>query len=188
MLKWIIRILWVGLVMGCGQSNPQVVIETELGDITVAVNVKQAPVTGANFLRHVERGSYTGGTFYRVVRDGNQPNNDVKIAVIQGGSGDRADDYEPIPHETTAQTGILHLDGTISMARLEPGTATTEIFICVGAQPELDFGGRRNRDGQGFAAFGQVIGGMEVVRAIHQLPVKGQYLEPGVIIRAMTRK
>ena len=173
--------------MGCGQTSPQVVIETDLGDITISVNVKQAPITGANFLRHVERGSYVGGSFYRVVRDGNQADSDVKIAVIQGGLGDRADEQEPIPHETTALTGILHLDGVVSMARLEPGTATTEIFICVGPQPELDFGGRRNPDGQGFAAFGQVINGMEVVRAIHRLPAVGQYLEPGVVIRGMRR-
>lgn len=176
-----------GLLLACSQPDPQVVIKTAMGDITISVNVKQAPITGANFLRHVERGSYAGGTFYRVVRDGNQPNNDVKIAVIQGGLGDRAEEHEPIPHESTEQTGLLHLDGVVSMARLEPGTATTEIFICVGPQPELDFGGRRNPDGQGFAAFGQVINGMDVVRAIHRLPAVGQYLDPGVIIRAMTR-
>jgi peptidyl-prolyl cis-trans isomerase A (cyclophilin A) len=90
----------------------------------------------------------------------------------------------PIQQETTAQTGLKHLDGTISMARLEPGSATSEFFICVGDQPELDFGGKRYADGQGFAAFGRVTQGMEVVRAIQALPsggdrppVQGQWLK-----------
>jgi peptidyl-prolyl cis-trans isomerase A (cyclophilin A) len=88
----------------------------------------------------------------------------------------------PIAHETTTQTGILHKDGVISMARLEPGTATSEFFICVGDQPELDFGGKRNPDGQGFAAFGRVIKGMEVVRRIQQQPDKKQFLDPVIKI------
>ena len=94
----------------------------------------------------------------------------------------------PVAHETTAQTGILHTDGVISMARDAPGTATTEIFICVGDQPSLDFGGMRNPDGQGFAAFGRVVSGMDVVRAIHQSPAGGQTLTPPVAITAMTRE
>jgi peptidyl-prolyl cis-trans isomerase A (cyclophilin A) len=88
----------------------------------------------------------------------------------------------PIFHETTAETGILHTNGVISMARWEPGTATSEFFICVGDQPELDYGGRRNPDGQGFAAFGKVIKGMNVVKKIHVQPADGQYLNPVIPI------
>ncbi len=99
-----------------------------------------------------------------------------------------ADELTPIAHETTESTGILHRDGVISMARLEPGTATTEIFICVGDQPELDYGGRRNPDGQGFAAFGRVIDGMHVVRAIHQVPANGQYLDQPIPMLEVRRE
>jgi peptidyl-prolyl cis-trans isomerase A (cyclophilin A) len=88
----------------------------------------------------------------------------------------------PIVHETTEQSGILHKDGTISMARNEPGTASSEFFICIGAQPSLDFGGKRNPDGQGFAAFGKVIKGMDVVRKIQKLPETNQYLDKRVKI------
>jgi peptidyl-prolyl cis-trans isomerase A (cyclophilin A) len=116
----------------------------------------------------------------------NQPDNDIKIEVIQGGPGRQGRERQlpPIEHETTEATGIKHLDGVISMARNRPGSATSEFFICIGDQPSLDFGGMRNRDGQGFAAFGRVIKGMDVVREIQQLePDGGQYLEEPVPIR-----
>ena len=88
----------------------------------------------------------------------------------------------PIIHETTKETGVLHTDGTISYARNEPGTATLEFFICIGDQPELDYGGRRNPDRQGFAAFGRVIKGMDVVQKIHEQPAEGQMLNPKIEI------
>ena len=88
----------------------------------------------------------------------------------------------PIPHETTQQTGLRHADGTLSMARNEPGTASSEFFICVGDQPELDFGGKRNPDGAGFAAFGKVLAGLDVVRKIHQSPAREQAHEPSIAI------
>lgn len=145
----------------------RVLIETELGDILAMVAEESAPITAHNFLRQVRAGAYEGGTFYRVVRRSNQPDSPVKIEVIQGGLGWRAEGpYPPIAHETTEQTGLLHIDGALSMARSEPGTASSEFFICIGDQPELDFGGRRNPDGQGFATFGRVLEGMDVVRAI----------------------
>lgn len=166
-------------------ENPQILMNTELGDITIELYQKKAPRSVANFLKYVNEKRYEGTVFYRVVRKDNQPENPIKIAVIQGGlPGElyKKNSLPPIAHETTAQTGILHKDGVISLARLEPGTATSEFFICVGDQPELDFGGKRNPDGQGFAAFGKVIAGMDVVRAIHQKPVKGQILNPVVKI------
>lgn len=162
-------------------------ITTDLGDMIVEIYSDKAPVTAANFLEHVEKGSYTNSCFYRVVRMDNQPDNDVKIEVIQGGLfDDRLLDTIPtIIHETTERTGILHSDGVISMARMEPGSASTEFFICIGNQPSLDFGGKRNPDGQGFAAFGKVREGMEVARAIQALPEKGQYLKEKLKILRM---
>ena len=172
------------------QEDPRVVMETRLGDIVFEIYPERAPITAANFLRYVDEERLTGATFYRVVRLDNQPNNDVKIEVIQGGPRNRSgeDRIPPIEHETTEMTGVLHLDGVISMARNQPGSASSEFFICVGDQPELDFGGHRNPDGQGFAAFGRVIEGMDVVRAIQRLePGGGQYLEEPLPITRVAR-
>ena len=107
--------------------------------------------------------------------------------MIQGGLYSEEEMYPPIVHETTLKTGIKHTDGVISMARNEPGSATSEFFICVGDQPELDFEGKRNPDGQGFAAFGRVVKGMDIVRKIHQKPVDGQMLDPEILIVNITR-
>lgn len=172
------------MTMAAESANPKVMIRTALGDITVELYVDKAPITAGNFLKYVQEDRFKGAVFYRVVRKDNQPHNKVKISVIQGGLMDDipGQSLPPIAHETTVQTGILHKDGVISMGRLEPGTATSEFFICVGDQPELDFGGKRNPDGQGFAAFGRVIKGMEVVHRILQQPDKEQYLDPVIKI------
>lgn len=166
----------------------RVLIRTDLGDMTVEIYKDQAPVTAGNFLAHVEHGDYTNSIFYRVVRLDNQPNSKVKIEVIQGGlfHDEVLDTISPIIHESTQETGILHTDGVISMARMEPGTASTEFFICIGDQPSLDFGGDRNPDGQGFAAFGKVVRGMDVARAIQALPDEGQYLKEQLLIREIS--
>ena len=184
-------LLVVSLVVtfcGCGEQNPEVLIETELGDITVEIYERESPITAANFMRYVREERFRGANFYRTVTMGNQPDNDVKIEVIQGGLGEDSLGLglPSIAHETTAQTGVLHKDGVISMARLEPGTASSEFFICVGDQPELDFGGKRNPDGQGFAAFGRVIDGMDVVRSIQAQPADGQWLSPEISIIRIT--
>lgn len=160
------------------QQLPKVEMKTKRGMITMEIDTLRAPVTGKNFLMHVKNGTYKNAVFYRVVRLDNQPNNDVKIEVIQGGLFDdkQIDQISPISHETTEVTGIKHRDGTLSMARNAPGSASTEFFICVGDQPELDYGGTRNPDGQGFAAFGNVVSGMDVVRKIQQEKDTTQYL------------
>jgi len=177
------------LLGGCGERNPRVVIDTSRGKIEVEVYLDEAPITAANFLRYVDAESFDGGSFYRVVRLDNQPNNEVKIEVIQGGAPrrPRAERLPAIEHETTETTGLRHLDGTISMARDAPGTASSEFFICINDQPELDFGGRRNPDGQGFAAFGRVVRGMEVVREIQALGGESQYLDQPVPIVSVRR-
>jgi peptidyl-prolyl cis-trans isomerase A (cyclophilin A) len=169
-----------------------VVIETEMGKIEVDLDADKAPVTVANFLRYVDAGHYTGGRFHRTVklRPDNQPQSTVKIEVIQAGVNPEKEKsgWPPIPLERTNKTGLKHLDGAISMARDGSDTATSDFFICIGAQPELDFGGRRNPDGQGFAAFGRVTRGMDVVRKIQAAPVEAQKLNPPVKITAINRK
>jgi peptidyl-prolyl cis-trans isomerase A (cyclophilin A) len=171
------------MVTGAEKHSNKIIISTEWGDIWIKTDLKRAPVTAANFIRYADAGLFDSACFYRVVRMDNQPENKVKIEVIQGGRYHEEDNgFSPIDHETTEMTGIRHRNGTISMARNEPGTATSEFFICIGDQPELDFSGKRNPDGQGFAAFGKVIRGMKVVRRIHDLPAPGQYLEKPVLI------
>jgi peptidyl-prolyl cis-trans isomerase A (cyclophilin A) len=171
------------------QVLPRVIIETELGEIEVEVDSIRAPVTAANFLRYVDLGFYRFARFHRTVRADNQPENKVKIAVVQAGLDTlRVQDFPPIPLERTKATGLAHKDGTISMARDGPDTATSDFFICIGDQPALDFGGKRNPDGQGFAAFGRVVLGIDVVRKIHQAPSDGQQLEPAVRIVGVRRK
>ena len=168
-----------------------VVVETEMGAFELEVDVDRAPVTAANFLRYVDGGFYDGGTFFRTVHADNQPEDSIRIAVVQGGRNAEmeAESFPPIPLERTSETGLLHVDGTVSMARGGPDTATQSFFICIGDQPSLDFGGMRNPDGQGFAAFGRVVAGMDVVRAIHQSPYEAQQLTPPVrIVRAYRKE
>lgn len=167
----------------------QVLIGTALGGIELEIDLARAPVTAGNFLRYVDAGFYTGGSFYRTVKTDNQPDNDVRIEVIQGGiDGTRAvERFPPIALERTTVTGLRHVDGTISMSRFAPDSAHSEIFICIGDQPELDFGGRRYADGQGFAAFGQVTRGMDVVLRIQGEPAEGQRLTPPVPIHGIHR-
>jgi peptidyl-prolyl cis-trans isomerase A (cyclophilin A) len=170
------------------QSLPHVRIRTTLGDIIVAVDSVRAPATSANFLRYVDAGAYRDGHFHRTVRPDNQPDTPTKIEVIQGGRA-RADAarFPAIPLERTSVTGLRHRDGTISMARGGPDTATSDFFLCLGDQPSLDFGGARNPDGQGFAAFGQVVQGMDIVRAIQQAPAQAQRLTPTIAILDVQR-
>jgi peptidyl-prolyl cis-trans isomerase A (cyclophilin A) len=149
---------------------------------------EQAPITVANFLRYVDMGRLDSASFYRAVRLDNQPNDSIRIQIIQGGLLGHRDMVLPrIEHETTRDTGVRHLDGTISMARAAVGTTSSEFFICIGAQPELDYGGKRNADSQGFAAFGRVVEGMDVVRAIQSRAARGQMLNDPVKITAAAR-
>ena len=170
-------------------THPVIAIETSLGTIRAALYPERAPATAANFLRYVDDHFFDGTSFYRTVttRPDNQPDKTIKIDVIQGGDDDKRKGYPPIALERTSATGVTHVDGAISMARDGPDTATSEFFICVGDQKELDFGGRRNPDGQGFAAFGKVIEGMDVVRRIHESAVKEQRLTPPISILRITR-
>ncbi|WP_461639009.1 peptidylprolyl isomerase [Labilibaculum euxinus] len=169
-------------------QNPKVEITTTLGTIELEIFKDKAPITANYFLENVNNNVFKDACFYRVVRMDNQPNNDIKIEVIQGGLFfDSIVDQKPtIAHETTKETGILHTDGVISMARNQPGSASTEFFICIGDQPNLDFEGMRNPDGQGFAAFGKVIKGMDVVKLIQQQKDDEQMLVERIDILSIT--
>jgi len=181
-------LLMTSLVFAADDKPVHVLLHTEAGAIEVEIDTVHAPVTATNFLRYVDKGFYDGGAFYRTVTMQNQPQNKVKIEVIQGGNPAREpEDFPPIRLERTNQTGLKHVDGAISMARGEPDSATSEFFICIGDQPELDFGGKRNPDGQGFAAFGHVVKGMDVVRKIQTSDADGQKLAPSIRILSAKR-
>ena len=166
-------VLLLTLFLGNARAEEtlKVLMETSAGDIVIELYPESAPLSVNNFLRYVDGGFYEHSQFYRVVRLENQAQNNIKIEVIQGGLGMATEDtpFGPIAHESTETSGIRHTDGVISMARAEPGSAASEFFICINDQPELDFGGHRNPDGQGFAAFGKVIAGMDIVRAIQNM-------------------
>ena len=174
-----------------------VIVETDLGKITLEVDLARAPVTGANFLKYVDGKFYDGGVINRAVRPDNTTRHDVEIQVIQlqSDAARKSQLSAPIPLERTTVTGLKHRDGTISMARTGADTATSSFFVTIGDQPSLDFGGKRNADGQGFAAFGRVVDGMDVVKKIQASPTgtKGEYgtetLEPPIkILKAYRRK
>lgn len=167
-----------------------VVIETSLGNIEAVIDTIHAPVSGRNFLRYVDAGLYQDGRFHRTVTPATQVTQPVKIEVIQAGISPtlRGKGFPAIPLERTSVTSLKHLDGTLSMARSGPDTATSDFFICIGAQPELDFGGKRNADGQGFAAFGLVTNGMEIVRKIQASAAQGETLNPPIGIKRIIRK
>jgi peptidyl-prolyl cis-trans isomerase A (cyclophilin A) len=173
-------------------NTPHVLIRTQAGDIEVELYPRQAPRTAGAFLSYVDSGFYKDGSFYRVLNEDNQPSGSGASKLIQGGiwvtRHALAASIPGVPHETTQQTHILHTDGVISLARTTPGSATTEFFICVGDQPGFDYGGENNPDGQGYAAFGKVVKGMDVVRAIYKAAGESQTLTPGIGIINITRE
>ncbi len=174
----------------------RVAMVTDLGTMTMDIDVKRAPITATNFIRYVDQKRFDGTTFYRVMRLewGTPPN-----GIIQGGPrGDPKRVLKPIPHEPTTTTGILHKAGTMSMARLAPGTATGDFTIMLSDQPYFDADPTRedpdSRDG--YAAFGQVVEGMDVARKIYEVPLsptlgesilKGQMIEKPVRIISARR-
>lgn len=198
MKKLVVIIAVLTIFSACADKSPQSIrlnLQTSLGAIELELYPDKAPLTVANFVRLADGGHLDGGTFYRTVSPEND-NGSPLISVIQGGIGDAESPFAPIAHETTLQTGLPHLDGSLSMARSEVGTASTEFFICIGAQPALDFAGTRNADGEGFAVFGQVVSGMDVVHAIHQSPAdapvdfeyfQNQLINEPVVIESVRR-
>ena len=188
--------IWLSQATAATPSPVLVAFETELGTITMAVDVAHAPVTGANFLKYVDGKFYDGGVVNRAVRPDNTTRHDVEIQVIQIqiDPARRREQFPPIAMERTSVTGLKHVNGAISMARTGPDTATASFSIVIGDQPEMDFGGKRNPDGQGFAVFGRVVEGMDVVKKIQTSTTgqRGAYgtetLDPPIKILKAARK
>ncbi len=183
------------ILISCADSadkTPHVEIRTRYGNIEVELYPDKAPQSVTAFLKYVDSGMYKKAAFYRVLTLSNQPSDYHKAELIQGGiwrrNRTRAEALAGIPHETTQQTGILHKDGVISFARLAPGTAKTEFFICMGDQPGFDYEGENNPDKQGYAAFGRVVKGMDIARRIYRAPEEDQSFDPPVDIYNIVRR
>jgi peptidyl-prolyl cis-trans isomerase A (cyclophilin A) len=174
-------------------SNPRVVITTDHGAFTTEIFSDKAPITAGNFLRYVDTKRYDGAQFYRALRN----SWDSTTGLIEGGLPNHPERLlPPVAHEPTTQTGLKNLDGTLSLARFAPGTGRADFSICVGDAPSLDADPSLPGDNLGFAAFGRVVGGMDVVHAILALPtngaalnpvMQGQILSPPVVIVTMRR-
>jgi peptidyl-prolyl cis-trans isomerase A (cyclophilin A) len=178
-----------------------IVLETALGDIEIAIFSQVAPASAAAVLALVDNGRLAAqGTFYRAVRKESNDRGQPPIDVVQGGLHDDPDNLMPIEHESTAKTGLRHIDGAVSLARdlhRLPSATGASFFICLGENPALDAGGTRTQDRQGFAVFGRVTAGMDVVRTMHRLPtddeaadayLRGQILKHPVRITAAHRR
>ena len=166
----------------------RVAIETSVGTIIVAVDLKRAPRTSANFLTYVDDGRFDGVTFYRAARR----KSNARLGLIQGGiDTDLRRSLPPIPHEPTSKTGLRHLDATLSMARPNrPNSAAGNFFITIGATSNMDARGAYI----GYAAFGHVVAGMDVVKRILAVstccgsgPMRGQMIVKPIIIRRARR-
>lgn len=166
---------------------------TSVGIFFLAVDTRRAPITSANFLKYVDGGLYKSGRFHRATRPENYtpaPPARPMMNIIQGGvdPARRSEGFPAIPLERTSVTGIKHVTGIVSMARgTAADTATSDFFVLLDDQPSLDFGGQRFADGQGGAAFGRVVEGLDIVRKIQQQPVEGQSLSGPVIIKRAWR-
>lgn len=190
-----IFLLIVCILLSCSghkhYDNPHILIETQFGDIEVELFSDKAPKTVIAFLSGVDSGMYEHSSFYRVLKAEDQPSSGFKTELIQGGiwytNSAKAEKLHGIIHESTKQTGLSHTDGTISLARATPGTASSEFFIVVGDQKEYDYGSKINPDGQGYAAFGRVFKGMDIVRKIHAQPNYEESLTPVVEILRIVR-
>jgi len=184
----VLFIITMASLTSFAQSAIHCVIKTALGNIHIELYPAKAPVTVANFMRYVDAKLYTNSSFFRACTPANEADRKVKIQVIQGGNVPGSLQLDSIKIETTKQTGLSHKNGTLSMARTAPNSAQCDFFICIGDQPTLDYAGARNPDGQGFAAFGQVTSGMDVVKEIQGQKEKNQYLVKPVVIYGIERE
>ncbi len=172
-------------------SNPHVVIDTQFGEIICELYPQKAPHSVAAFLHAVDSSFYDRSNFYRILSEDNQVMGSWPATLIQGGlhaTTNRRDYLPGIPHESTNETGLTHRMGALSFARSDTGTATTEFFIVMEDQKGFDFGGRNNPDGQGYAVFGQVVEGMDVVRSVYRRPESNQLFTPPVPIISIKRE
>lgn len=184
---FLLGILILAGLYGCSPKTIDCVIKTEFGDIFIELYPEQAPITVRNFMRYVDNGLYKNTKFFRVCTPENEADRDIKIEVIQVDEIAAEKMFDPIPIETTKQTKLLHKNGTLSMARAEPNSAQCSFSIIINDQPELDFNGKRNADGQGFAAFGKVTKGMDIVLKIQAQANVNQILVKPVLIYNIQR-
>lgn len=168
----------------------RVLLHTTAGDMVVALETQKAPITAGNFLHYVDAHRLDGAEFYRAMKTG------PDAGLVQGGVRDTAKLFPPIAHEPTSQTGLSHVDGALSVPRFALGTARGDFTIMVGDQKYLDAGPGSAGDGQGYAVFGRVVEGMDVVRRILGAPtsptegegvMKGQMLAPRIKILTARR-
>ena len=192
-MKKIIIFLAAISCFSCSQKSykePHVLIDTEYGDIEVELDPQKAPKTVAAFLANVESGVYKNGSFYRVLKDDNLPE-EYSQGIIQGGVFQAKPQIIPslkeIAHESPKETGLTHESAVISMARTTPGSATTEFFICIGEQKQFDGSSRGNADGLGYAAFGKVIEGMSVVKTIQNKKSTGESFNSPIKINGIKK-
>lgn len=183
----------IGWLAACTSSNTDtyIVIETQYGDIEALLYTKQAPHSTRAILDYIDSGFYARSHFYRVLSEDNQTMGSAPASLIQAGLWGTREPrkyLKGIPHESTQTTGLSHLNGSLSLARQDTGTASSEFFICLGDQPDFDFGGENNPDGQGYAVFGRVSKGMDVVKKIYRRPEENQYFKPSVAIINIRRK
>lgn len=184
----------------CGggvDTSPNVIIETNMGVIEIETYPKKAPASAGDFLDYIDRGLFNGEGFYRVVRADNDPL-EMGMSLIQGGMLSQDSSTPPLAHEPTSMTGLRNDRGMVAIARDAPGTGSAAyFFINIGNNNFLDEGGERNPDKQGYAVFGKVVQGMDVVKAIQagessspvkDEVVKGQFLNQPVLITKAYRK
>jgi peptidyl-prolyl cis-trans isomerase A (cyclophilin A) len=190
MWRWLLALMlfaWTAPAMAQAEpSNPvRVRLVTSLGAIVIEVDQARAPITAANFLRYVDGRRLDGMEFYRAMKTG------PGAGLVQGGVRDGNKLFPPIAHEPTSQTGLSHVDGAVSVPRFAPGTAQGDFTIMVGDQLYLDAGPGSGGDGLGYAVFGKVVEGMEIVRQILEAPtsptegegvLRGQMLDPRIRI------
>ena len=189
-MKKLFPFIWMLIFVSCGEKKsqyPHILISTSMGDIEAELYPDKAPKTVAAFLQYIDSGYYRNAVFYRVVMQEGM-SAALNTGIIQGGFWESQKlNLSGIPHESTQLSKLSHTDGTLSLARTDPGTANSEFFICVGDQTQYDYGNNGVGDKQGYAAFGKVIKGMDVVRMIQRQPANGDQLVQKIAIKNIER-
>lgn len=188
-MKKICLVFIIIQIVSCTQKkydNPHILIDTNYGNIEAELYPAKAPKTVAAFLSYIDSGLYKNSTFYRVLKDEDMPM-DINYGVIQAGIWPLENNIKGVEHESTNLTGLTHTNGTLSLARTGIGTGTTEFFICIGDETTFDAGNKGRADTLGFAAFGQVVHGMDIVRKIQSQKSNGENFITKIIINNITK-
>jgi peptidyl-prolyl cis-trans isomerase A (cyclophilin A) len=189
-MKKLFFVLLVIQTISCTQKkydNPHIIIDTNYGEIEAELYPKKTPKTTAAFLSYIDSGFYKKTTFYRVLKNEDLPM-DINYGVIQGGVWPKEKNVVGVEHESTKLTGLSHTNGTLSLARSTVGSATTEFFICIGDETQFDAGNKGAHDTLGFAAFGRVVKGMDIVRKIQAQKNTGENFNTKIIINNIEKQ